>query len=204
MMTPLQIYLIIFFSTVTLIILLLNIWSKGFVFTFLRVRGRRDKGQLVLVNSASDAYWRGGVIDGDWLIYKDRNKNKKRLFIGGAAPRRIFGLPVWETDETKNALNSTRIEKKFWGSKREIVDETSPNLLVRNWEVVEGHDAVKTDNLYERLLTAPSIKNNKELLMIIGVAIILLLSIYIAYKVGKIEVAVKSLNVIVNTPASPL
>lgn len=200
-MNEITIYLIIFFSAIALIVLLLNIWSKGFVWVFLRTRGRRDKGQLVLVNSASDAYFRQGRLDGEFLIYTDRNKNKKRLTIAGATPRRIFGLPVWETDEEKNALISGRLVKGILGRSKEIQDETSPNLIIRSWETVTGHDPVKVDNLYERTLTAPTIKDNKQLIMLVAVLLIILITGFIAYKTIQIEKAIAALNVVINTPS---
>lgn len=198
-MNLLQIELIVFFGTATLLFLLINIWTKGFLVQYMKVRGARDRGQMVMINSASDVYFRSGKLDGSWLLFKDRNKNKKRLDITGATPRRIFGYPVWETDEEKNAILTNRTVKGLFGKTFEIKDEESPNLLVRTWENREGHDAVKTDNLYERVLTAPVITDNKQLIILIACIIAAIASIYCAYKLGSLEKAIKALSTITQT-----
>lgn len=195
-MNLLTIELIIFFGTAILLFILINLWTKGFLLQYMKVRGSRDRGQMVMVNSASDVYFRSGKLDGEWLIYTDRNKNKKRLNIAGATPRRIFGFPVWETDEEKNALLTNRKVNGLFGKTFEIHDETSPHLMVRTWDNREGHDAIKTDNLYERVLTAPVITDNKQLIILIACIIGAIASIYCAYKLGQIEKSIQALSTI--------
>jgi hypothetical protein len=156
-----------------------------------------EKGQLVMVNSHGTAYWKAGVVDGDWLVYTDRNWNKKRLDVSGAIARRIFGVPVWETDDEKNALLSPRTVKGWFGRSKEIPGydpanpaknaESSPNLYVRQLETIEGHDAVKTENFYLRILYAPSIRDNKTILILILLGLILIGMLYIGFTVHQIK-----------------
>lgn len=183
-----------------------NHYTKGFIMKLLGVKMKGARGQLVLVNSKADFYWRVGIIDGEWLIYTDRNKNKKRLIISGAVPRRSFGVPVWETDEEKNTLTSGRIIKGFLGRPKEISDETSPNLLVRSYDIVEGHDAVKTDNLYKRIMMAPRDSDKKSFIILIMLCILVVLCAYNAYYLTKAIGILKEL-LLAQTPtivASPV
>jgi len=189
-----QSQLIVFIVTLLCTYMLLNFWTRGFMNSFMRVRGMRDKGQLVMVNSLSDVYFRSGKLDGEWLLYKDRNKNNKRLRVSGCVPRRIFGFPVWEVDEEKNAVMTGKI-KSFFGKTKEVTT-SEPNLLVRSFEVVSGHDAVKTDNFFKRILMAPKVQDAKEIIIIVLLVAVVCIAGYAAYNTTSILAIVKATTVI--------
>jgi len=189
-----QSQLIVFIVTLFCTYMLLNFWTRGFMNSFMRVRGMRDKGQLVMVNSLSDVYFRSGKLDGEWLVYKDRNKNNKRLLVSGCVPRRIFGFPVWETDEEKNAVATGKING-FLGRTKEVTS-SQPNLLVRSFETVAGFDAIKYDNFLKRALMAPQLRDAKEIIIIVLLIVIICVAGYAAYNTTSILAIVKATTVI--------
>ncbi len=198
--------IVIFICGIFVTFMYFDRYTKGFLSKLISVKMKGARGQLVMVNSKADFYWRVGIIDEEWLIYTDRNKNKKRLMTSGATPRRSFGVPVWETDEEKNTLTNNRTVKGFLGRPKEITDETSPNLLVRSYDVVEGHDAVKTDNLYKRIMMAPRDADKKGMIILILLCIIIVLAAYNAYYMTKAINILKEL-LLAQTPtivASPV
>lgn len=200
-MTEIQVMLYLFFGTLIFFFVLMNIWTRGFLLQFMRVKAAREKGQIVMVNSISDVYFRPGNIDGEWLVYKDRNKNNKRLYVKGVQPRRIWSFPVWEVDEEKNAVLNGTLKKGFWKWSKEI-SVTSPNLLVRTFEPIEGHDAVKTDHLLKRILYAPTIQSKKDMVIIILLCVCIAGILYIAYQQRNFKAALDAISTVAS--AKPL
>lgn len=140
-----------------------NFMSKGLLWTISKARmSARSGGVLVRVNSPLRSYFRIGKVDGDFLTYRNRAGKDCKLTVPHGGYRDFLGLKMIETDEITN------------------------NVLTADFHVVPGHDAEKVNNLYVRILTLPKKLNNRDLLTIILVIACLVVSLYCAYKMGKI------------------
>jgi hypothetical protein len=151
-----------------------NFTSKGMLWTIAKARmNARSGGVIVRVNSPLRSYFRIGKVNGDILTYKNRAGNTCVITITDAECFRDFlGLKMIETDEVTN------------------------NVLKADFSVVPGHDAEKVNNLYVRILTLPKKLNNRDTLTLIFVVACLVVSLYTAYKLGKVQEAVNAARVV--------
>ena len=93
-------------------LLLFNWLSNGFLMSFIKIKMRRGKKVLVIINGKLDSYPSTGWVEGKRFKYYDRetrrdNKNKIAKFIdfedGKPNPIiRLFGVPVIMIDEVNN------------------------------------------------------------------------------------------------------
>lgn len=153
-------YLISFFFGIVLIGFLL----RGFLITYLRVRFSNGKFIMVKVRDLIKPYYVVGKIDEAFLVYKDKNKNKKRIKIIREQIYNDMKINIIEVDPVSNsAIDFSTVFK-----------------------AVSGYDADKLNSLYLRALYRPTILDQKtQIIMVLcGVAAILsLISIIIGYMV---------------------
>lgn len=150
-----------YLGVVVLMFLALNIFTSGWLSKFLRVKMSRGKKILVQVNTVTQDYHRLGIIQEGFLVFKDRNKEERRIKISRDSIYRSKGVDNVDVDDEKNVV------------------------MQRDYKSVEGFDASKFNNLYIRALYKPSLRDNKEQIMffiMIGVALLVLAAAYFGYK----------------------
>lgn len=167
---------------------LLQWLSNGFFLKFLRVKASR--GQLVMVNVRSKLqhYFVHGKIEGDFLVFHDReskaNKQKEpkraRIPDNRTVFYRAFGV---------NVIN---------------VDEATNNVIAPDMGVVPGFDAIKYSSLYTRALYKPSLAEDdvtkKLVIGVLIVTILLVLGLILIYtKLGSLNEAFLGVKSVVGT-----
>lgn len=162
---------------------LLQFLSNGFFLKFLKVKISRGRLVMVNVRSKLQHYFIHGNIEGDFLVYNDResqaNKQKepKRL----AIPKdktvfyRAFGVNVINVDEALNCI------------------------IAPDMKGVTGYDAIKFSSLYTRALFKPSLAEDvatkKIIIGVLILCLLLLIGIVLLYvKIGSINDAILSLR----------
>lgn len=140
------VYLIVIFLT----ILIFNFLTKGYLFTYIRVKASRGNKVLVRILSFTGYYYRAGSIDQSVLTFKNKQKNEDSYKI---AKEDIF---------QEMLVNCV------------CVDETTKKVLKIDGNSEEGHDTEKFSSLLQRALYKPSFKDNpKEMFMLfllVGIA----------------------------------
>lgn len=139
------------------ILFIINRWSVGFLGKWLGVK--RSRGQKVMVNARTHIqdYFALGWIDQGWLIFKGRDKKLRRLAITGNPFYRRAGVVMVDVDDEKNAV----VNKDF--------------------SVVPGHDAEKTEDLYIRALYKPTMLDNQTKVILVVLIITLLAVLAVGY-----------------------
>lgn len=168
-----DVYLIIgSYATIILIAFgLMNWLSGGFLIPFARVKMSRGRLTLVRVRGVSGDHFRVGQIMEGWLVFKDRQKQKRRI----AIPDKSYiayamGVKTIDVDDEKNAVAKNTFEE------------------------VTGYDAVKFENLYVRALTAPKL-DDKTMKIILIIVIITLLAVLVAlFMLNKLGGKIDALN----------
>lgn len=160
-------------------------WLSGGFFTkFLKVKASRGKLVLVNVRSKLIHYFVAGKIEGEFLVYQDResraNKQKE--------PKRL-------------AIKENNVFYRAYGVSCINVDESTNNIIAPNMSVVPGFDSLKFSNLLTRALFKPSLDEDdttkKIVIGILIVCILLILGLIVVYvKIGTIESLIASLNTI--------
>jgi hypothetical protein len=144
--------------------LLIQFLSSGFFSKFLKVKASRGKKVLVNVRTMTDHYFVAGWIEESFLVYKDRQKELRRIQAKHPQIYRAIGV---------NCIN---------------VSEDTNSVISPEGQEVSGFDAIKFENLYKRALMRPQIKDRKDqILMIVLVVLFLVLLAFIAYKTVRIE-----------------
>ena len=176
-MNPVLSLMLGYFCVLLLGFLFLNFLSGGYLLKFLRVKSSRGSKILVMVRSKLNFYSVVGRLEGDFLVYHDReskaNKQKtpKRISVDRVAFYRAYG--VW-------CIN---------------VDEANNSVLASGGEV-SGFDAIKMNNLFERALYKPSPEANDKILVIIilvlaVLSLILLAAVFV--KLNKLHAGISAL-----------
>jgi hypothetical protein len=131
----------------------INFLSTGFLNKFIVVKISRGRKTLVEVHDVGGVYYRTGIISDGFLSYKNKKKEKKTLEVTNADIQYRMGLKTIATDGVKNTI------------------------IRQDGSQVEGHDAVKTDNLMVRCLTSPQLQDKvlKIILILLVVAVLLIL-----------------------------
>lgn len=158
----------------------MNFATMGLPLKVLNVRAGMGKKVVVFVRSLTGVYYKTGTFDGTDLVWRargDKRSQKRRLDIKDGAP--IF---------------------RSWGVQCVYVDEVKNAFLNPAFDGVQGHDAIKTDQLITRALTAPKIQDKKELVIIILLVIVLLGVIYAAYQSHATAELVKTLATVQGAP----
>lgn len=165
---------------VILTLLVVNFLMGGFFGAFMRVKMSRGKKLLVRVLHPVQSYFKAGDLTEGFLIYKDRQGNDRRiLYTEGCIDR---GATVyWTTvDEEKNCM-VRRIDGKG----------------------IDGHDAVKTDELYKRALYKPNMIDQRiAIFTLIIVVVMLLIVIGVAVLSFKNMQGINALREIIAVPAT--
>jgi len=159
-------YAIVLILTVVIISLLL----RGFFWKYLKVKTSFGKYVMVKVRTTLRDYFVVGWVEDGFLVYK-RNKEKLNISLGKENYfYRTLGVNWIDIDEEKG----------------------SPCKV--NYEAVEGHDLQKESNLLTRALTRPSVADNRERIILILLALLLILAFvsiilgYSNYSLSKIVV----------------
>jgi hypothetical protein len=158
-------------------------WILGGLFKpYMKVRGSRGKLVLVKVKNILGDYYIPGRVEERFLIFKDRKKEPRRI----ALPERVSGI--------YRAMGVSCID----------VDDDKNAIIIYSNELVAGFDAVKYSDLYTRALYKPSLTDNKTMIIIV-LLIVILLGIFgliaLTMKNGK---AIESLAEITTTTISTL
>lgn len=135
--------------------------TAGFLFPFLKVKMSRGKLVLVQVNTITQDYHRPGRIDTGFLIFKDRNKEERRIKVPRESIYRSKGINMVDVDDEKSAV------------------------MLRDYSAVSGFDGAKYNDLYLRALYKPTMFDRKEKIMLgilVIVGVLVLGALYLGYQ----------------------
>lgn len=170
-------WMIAFGGVILLLIVSLNIITKGFLFQYLRVKASQGKLVLARIHSITDTYYRPAKIVEGFLETKTRQKEQ-------------FSLPINDSDY------SSYIYRELGVSVVEI-DEQAKKILnfdFKGVSFIEGFDAGRTQSLLMRIKNRPQPLNKNTTIIIVGIAIILIIVGFIAFKTLKLEEAILALG----------
>jgi len=126
--------------------LLMNFLSNGFLFTFLVVKASRGRKLMVKVRTPLEDYYKAGrILDND-LVFKDREKINRRITLPKEMPA-IY-----------RSMNLNFVD----------VDEETNTIVTKDYSIVSGHDAVKTDHLLTRALNQPVVDDKFQKIILIA------------------------------------
>lgn len=160
--------MIIYFEGAALALILMTVagvaWFQAGLFgAYLKVKMSRGKKLLVRVLHPVQSYFVAGSLDEGFLVFKDRQRNERRIKFQPGCIDRACGVFWTQVDDEKNCMVQ-RIDGK----------------------AIDGFDAVKYDELYKRALYAPNTVDNRiALFTLIGVILVLVIAIVIAVVVFK-------------------
>ena len=166
-------FLISYIVVILIGFLLMQFLSNGFFSKFLKVKASRGKKVLVKTKTMTDVYYTSGHIEEEFLVYADRQKEKRRIKISEKDTYRAIGVSCININETKSSVIRTTGEE------------------------VSGFDAIKIENLYIRAMTRPQIKDKKEQIKTV-LAILVLVAVlgFFALKLTQVE---EQINLIVSS-----
>ena len=135
-------------------IIAINFLMGGLFSAFMSVKMSRGKKLLVRVLHPVQSYFVVGKLDEGFLVFKDRTKNIRRITF------------------MSNCID--RAATVYWTT----VDDEK-NCMVQRMDglAVDGHDAVKYDNLYVRALYKPNVMNEVLIKFALVLMIVCLLAI---------------------------
>lgn len=128
----------------SLVVFLMSFLLGGLLGKFMKVKASRGKKVLVKVRNQIQDYFAVGRIDEGFLVFKDRQKQQRRIVMQPGCVYRAASLFWLDVDDEKNTL-----------FKRTTNDE------------VKGFDAVKFDNFIKRALEMPQSFGDKQLKIIL-------------------------------------
>jgi hypothetical protein len=164
---------------------IMNFIAGSLPLKILSVRAGMGKKVIIHVHSMTGVYYRTGVIDGDFLIYRGRNDRRSE--------KRRVDLRTAELQLKQPVLF------RSWGVANVAVDEATNAVLAVSLQGIQPHDAIKVDHLIKRALLAPKIEDKKELIIIILLVVLLLGMIYVGYQVNAITKLVQALQATVGS-----
>jgi len=139
---------LIYLGVLLLMMLLVNILTKGFLFKYLNARTGKRKGKvLLMVDAKYFSYLTTGLLIEGWLTYKDRDKHTRRISLS--------------KDFAKNCAED------FLGVVWVKVDEEKNCILKRDYSAVSGYDATHCEELYQRALNRSKLNDYKKQLQMI-------------------------------------
>ena len=177
-------YFVISYAAVAGIIFFAINWlSSGFLVNFIRVKASRGKFNLVRVRTITGDYFCPGTIVEGFLVFKDRQKQRRRLSVDDRAfIASAMGVKTIDVDDVKNSVMKP--------------DGSSSS----------GYDAVKYENLFVRTLMAPKLEDKfiKIILIIALVGVLVgLVCGFLIYKQGaKIDAMYAYLQFMANATAT--
>ena len=131
-------------------------WLLGGLFKpYLKVRGSRGKLVLIKVKNIVSDYFVAGKIEERVLIFKDRNKNVRRVPL------------IKDVNPLYRSMAVTCID----------IDDEKNCFILYSGAGITGFDAVKYNDLYLRALYKPALVDKKELIILLLCALILIFCI---------------------------
>lgn len=164
----------IYVAMFTIMFVLLNLATMGFLRIYVKVKSSRGKLVLIRIESVTGTYYRAGKQKEPGIQYKMR------------------GSKEIETIPLKNRLGIVRemgVNVIHW-------NEMTKMIITPEGSDIEGHNTEHIDGIYKRCLYRPVLGDNKMIILIILVVVIALVSMYTAYSVNKLP---SQINLIVRT-----
>jgi hypothetical protein len=155
----------------------LNFLTKGFIATYLRVKGSQGRKVLVRIHSATEVYHRAGQWTDGFFKYKTKGKEVKSLKID--EPK--FREAIFYT------MNVPCIE----------VDEPGNRILLKNLSVAQmAVDAGELETVLIRIKNRPVLPGKKEQIMILLLVMAVLgigYAIYMLYGMQDVIINIANL-----------
>lgn len=136
---------------------LVNWLQNGFLLTFVRVKASRGKLSLVKIRGVTHDYFKAGKINEGFLIYKDSEKQKRRISLKPGMTYRVMNVHCVDIDDETNAV------------------------IGHDYKIKSGFDAVKFENLYLRALMRPTLLDSKEKLILLLVVVAIVGIVFVGY-----------------------
>ena len=125
-------------------------FQGDFFLNFFKVKASRGKKVLVKARGPNTDYFSTGKIVDGWLIFKDIDKDVKRIKWNNRCVYRMLNINVVDVDDISNSL------------------------ITRDYSVITGYDAKQVDHTINRAMQKPEAYNMKEQIqffIVIGIAI---------------------------------
>jgi len=161
------------------LLVLINVLTNGFLFTFLKVKASRGQKILIQIRGKLQHYFLAGVVEEGFLVYRDKaakrdgRKSFKRVVIKGNPFYRSLNVNCINVDEELNCI-----------------------IMPDNLKGVNGYDALKWNGLLVRALM--KVKLSEEPIMVIITMIAAILSflgiIYLAVQMNGLTEAISLLQ----------
>lgn len=167
------------------ILVIINRAMGGFLFTWFKVRQKRDIKLLVKVNTAIGNYFKPGDVDEGWVVYRGAGKKKdemRRISLSPGCVYRAYNILCVDVDDEKNCV------------------------FKKDMTAVSGYDAEKNNTLHLRALYKPMLMDDKTkiiLVILIVVVIGIIISALLNYTtMQKILTSIESLKSVGSTVAN--
>lgn len=185
LLTEVLMYMGAFLGLIIAGYVLANFLTKGLVWAM--TKARLTKRILVKVHTVSKPYYRlGKIVAGangsSFMTYTPRNN----VAPGGQKVQKMI------------KVSKGSIQQNMGVDYMEVDEETNNILSFIDWKVVPGHDAESTDALYKRIAMLPKSMSQKEVIILILVLLTFLVTLYLAWRMGKIQEQVELLHQVYN------
>jgi hypothetical protein len=156
---------------------------KGFFWQYVRVRSSLGRLVLIKLRAVNRDHFKVGKIEEGFLVFKFKKEFRRLAVTDSASMYRSLGVTWIDVDEEKNAI------------------------VRPDFSVISGFDAEKFNSLFLRALYKPSLSQNYEIIILIGVGLVFLLviaSLYLMYKMqGDITLIKTALNLVASATPAP-
>jgi len=168
-------YMVAFGGLITLFFFIINFLTKGFMLTYLRVKGSQGRNVLARIHSATDIYFKVGRWSDGFLKFKNRGKEEKALQIDEATFKGLIN----------HSLGVSLVE----------VDDTGNKILTTNWDVVKfSIDTGRLNTNLIRIKNRPIPKSKQEQILIILGIVTVLAILFLVFKLNNLEQIVTELG----------
>lgn len=140
-----------------LTIFVISILLRGFFWKFLKVKTSFGKYIMVQIKTVHRDYFEIGWVEQGFLCY-DTKKEKRKVTM-------------------RHIIKDKNVFFRVLGVAWVLVDEETNALLKPDLFGVTGYDAVKFDDIITRAIESPKINDMKELILIVGVGVSILIGI---------------------------
>jgi len=161
---------------------LIQFLSNGFLSVFLKAKASRGRKILINVRSKTTHYFVTGLIEGDFLVFDDRESKRNKQ----KTPKRL-AIP-----------SDKNIFYRAFGVTTCNVDEGDNKFILPEGSSVSGFDAIKHSNLYTRALTKPAEIDGdlvKKLLIAIGILCLLGFG-FLYFKMETLNTTINAINTV--------
>ena len=180
-MNEIYCFIISYVLVIGIAFFLINFLSNGFLTIFIKVKASRGKKILINVKSKIQHYFISGEIQGEMLVYHDRESkaNKQKT------PKML-------------CINNNEVFYRAFGVNCVNIDEATNNFIKPSGENSAGFDAVTYSNLYIRALTKPTEdKNDIIIKLLIGVIILVISGLgFLYFKMVTITELIESIKTV--------